>query len=275
MLCALAAALLVGMKLLVPPGQDSAATSPQTPPGWSVYPPERVNLVTPDCISSSKKEWRVSVDGNGIKIVDYKAQEVEQPKLPPGFKLDPKWTRARRHLLKFDGGWLVGIDAGEWGGGLWITNEDGTQSRKIIMDNVRGIVTTSRGILVLSGLAHMSFDFGNVLMLSAPHNMQVSFEWEAQLLGAPDAFVRLADESLLVDVRHGIWKIAPSGEMENVSWLKSLRGYFARANSIAVTPDGTIYLGGRAIVVRLRPGQGEDWLIPDRCLSQNLCSCKP
>ena len=142
------------------------------------------------------------------------------------------------------------------------------------MDNVRGLIPTRRGIFVLSGAAHMHTDFGNVLMLSAPYDMHASFEWESSLIAAPQSFVKLADESILVADGYGIWKITSSGTKENLVWLKSLRGYFHWINSIAETSDGTIYLGCRMIVVRLRPGYSEEWLVPEKCKSQNLCECR-
>ena len=178
-------ASLVGIVLaaMTTSGQSPEVAFQPTPPGWYVYPADQMNSVKAACLGFSQMEWRVSVEGSDIKIVDYKRREVGEPPLPSGFKLKPEWIRGHRHLLKFDDGWLIGIDAGEWGGGLWITNEDGTRSKQIVMDNVRGLIPTSRGIFVLSGLAHMHIDFGNVLMLSAPHDMHTSFEWERKALG--------------------------------------------------------------------------------------------
>jgi hypothetical protein len=271
----IAASLILLLNSPAPLSQLPQADYPAMPSGWSVYPSDQVNSVTPACLSSSPLAWRVSVEGNALTIVEYKLSEPEQPTLPPEFKLKPEWLRGRRHLLRLADGWLIGIDAGEFGGGLWITNDDGSLSRQIVIDNVRGIVPTSGGIVVLSGLAHMGMDFGNVVMLSDPHGMQFSFEWQSHLISAPESFVKLADGSILVATKHSVWKISPSGKIDNVHRLNRLRGYYSWTNSIVETTDGTIYLGSRAIVVRLRPGSSEEWLVPTKCLTQNLCGCKP
>ena len=46
------------------------------------------------------------------------------------FKLEPVLQRGQRQVLAIDGGWLIGIDTGEWGGGLWLTNNDGSVSKQ-------------------------------------------------------------------------------------------------------------------------------------------------
>ena len=53
-------------------------------------------------------------------------------------------------------GWVLAYDGGEWGGGLWLTNDDGSLTKRIVSDNVRAVVPIDGGILVLSGLAHLA-----------------------------------------------------------------------------------------------------------------------
>src|ERR1700722_1866677 len=71
-----------------------------------------------------------------------------------------------RSAMHFKNGWLLAYDAGEWGGGLWLTNEDGSRTKRILNDNVRAVVPIDGGIVVLSGLAHMFINFGNAFIFS-------------------------------------------------------------------------------------------------------------
>lgn len=254
-----------------------ATDSPTQPPptGWYVYPATKLNSETLDCINYSRMSWSVSAIDNDVKITEYMPEGVEKPSLPSGFQIKPEWSRGRRQALRFEGGWLIGIDAGEWGGGLWITNEDGSLSKLIVEDNVRGIVRTAQGIFVLSGLAHGVFDFGSVVMLSHPHDMQVALEWTASLDSAPKAFVRLTDDSVLVIDEFGASQITPSGGRKRLFYLKPVRGYHPLANSVVRTANGSIYVGMRTFVLRFLPGgvgqsgthseYTEEFLLPDTC----------
>ena len=258
--------------------QAIADTTRMPPKGWHVYPATNLNSETLDCLTYPTypiTSWSVSVLDNAVSIAEYRPQDVRQDPLPPGFQIKPEQSHGRRHTLKFEGGWLIGIDAGEWGGGLWITNQDGSLSKLIVEDNVRGIVSTAQGIFVLSGLAHGGFDFGNVVMLSNPHDMRVTLEWTASLDSAPNAFVRLADDSVLVIDVFGALQITPSGGRKRLFYLKPVRGYYPLANSVVRTANGTIYVGMRTFVLRFLPGGGgqtgtnseyaEDFLLPETC----------
>jgi hypothetical protein len=79
-------------------------------------------------------------------------------------------------VLHFKNAWLLGYDAGEWGGGLWLTNEDGSETKQILTDNVREMVRLDNGILVLTGLAHMSLDFSNAFIFSEPDGLNIPLQ---------------------------------------------------------------------------------------------------
>ena len=285
------AGLVFGLGLLavvLTGAQDPELVSQTPPPGWYVYPMDRLDSPTISCLIYSNRGRAVSIDSGQLKIADYKPQKTEQPELPEHFILKPEWRRgAGRHVIKFDGGWLVGIDAGEWGGGLWITNQDGTISRQIVVDNIKGIIPVSGGIFVFSGLAHLSSDFGNVLMLSDPRYMHVTFEWSAHLISAPQAFAVQADNSVLTATKFDVTQVTSSGEMNRLFWIKQFRGYRWYINSIAETADGTIYLGSQVFVLRFRltgtrhvetlSNYSEDMLLPNQCrhfaMGPNQCVC--
>jgi hypothetical protein len=272
-------------------GQENKNVPESLPSGWHIYAQGELPPTVISCLNHSRANWRVLIEGGDLKIVEYKPETVE---LPPEFKTYPQWVRAQRHVLKFDGGWLVGIDGGEWGGGLWITNESGSQSKLLIRENVKGIVTTTYGILVFSGLGHMLGNFGDVVVLSDPHNMRVNLEWSAHLDWEPVAFAKQPDDSVLFATRYEVARISPPREpehtekMEELFFLKPYRGYTFSPNSIAKAPDGSIYLGSRGLVVRIPPEDTdvghstvskEQFLSPDDCrlpaARQDQCVCGP
>lgn len=262
----------------------------QAPPGWRVFATGDLDSATLSCINFSRTQWQVSALNGELKISEYRREDVQ---LPPAFKPSEQgWERARKHVLKFNDGWLVGIDAGEFGGGLWITNKDGSQSKQILMDNVKGIVQTQRGILVFSGLAHLTLDFGDVVLLSNPHKMHVSFEWAANLGSEPLAFAKQEDSSVLFATTQSVWQVSPSGEssepveLKRLFWLKHFREHSFHPNSIAKAADGSVYLGWTGFIVRVPNGMGgvaaafnEEFLVPNNCQyfwrRQDGCVCGP
>jgi hypothetical protein len=71
----------------------------------------------------------------------------------------PQLTDARRVVLPFNNGLLIGNNRGEWGGELSWKGEDG-QLELILKDNVVAIEPTDGGAMVLFGLAHMRMVYG-------------------------------------------------------------------------------------------------------------------
>ena len=143
----------------------------RNPSGWYVYSESKLkNLheTTLRCFNYSHNEWQVTNEGNGVRITPRPS-----PRGKDDFPPVPSWPPLLKHqegmpgrtvsaglrsAMHFKNGWLLAYDAGEWGGGLWLTNEDGSKTKRILSDNVRAVVPIDGGIIVLSGLAHMSME---------------------------------------------------------------------------------------------------------------------
>jgi hypothetical protein len=80
---------------------------------------------------------------------------------------------------------------------------------------------------------------------------------------------------------HGMSRITKSGDVQSLAnlpnWTK-----FQYANSMVIASDGSIFIGMRMFVVKLRPDEGqykEEWLLPaacrEFCLDGTNCICKP
>jgi hypothetical protein len=157
-------------------------------------------------------------------------------------------------------GWIVGFDAGEFGGGLYWFNADGTKHYQINLDrpvdefdseNVRNIFTYRDSVIVLQGLAHMSLDRGKVIRLSR----QRDGRWRAALLcklnGEPQVCLQDGDGSWIIVTHKTILRMKADGKQQTLGTSEFTSGLYP--NSIARTLDGVIYLGMRHFVARLIP----------------------
>lgn len=183
-----------------------------------------------------------------------------------------------RHVEKVENGWLIGFDAGEWGGTLWWFSEDGKTRKKLADENVVGLVKVStKHILVLTGLAHLGMDYGKVLYVMQDEGGGWKAETLVDLGAAPRTFAVESPESVLVITTKDLVRVKAAGTAEN---LFQTRYRFLYPNSMTLSKDGTIHVGMRHFVTRLTPigmGYKEDWFVPKNCqrfeLRNHECVC--
>lgn len=253
------------------------------PEGWYVYPEDKLkgweqNSAPNPCPSVSPTDWRVSNEGDSAKIsklpsdrASISRREEELP-LPPLLKhekdMPGNTVRAfLKSVLHLKNNWLLAYDAGEWGGGLWLTNEDGSKTKRILSDNVREMIPINEGVLVLSGLAHVTINFGNAFIFSNPDGMNISLQRAVHLDGEPSGYAREPDGSVLFLTPSGLCRITKSGELQRLGGFSN-GSPWAFTNSMVITSDGSIFIGTRMFVVRLRKDSDrytEEWLLPKEC----------
>ncbi len=269
-------------------GRESPSAK-RTPDGWHVYPISKLKNLdenTLRCFNYSHNEWQVITEGKEVQITKRTGKKTDVPSLPPSLEHQPGMpgrtvNAGLRSVMNYGHGWLLAYDAGEFGGGLWLTNEEGSVTKRILSDNVRAVVPIDSGILVLSGLAHMSMDFGNAFIFSSPDGLNITLEHSVHLDGAPSAYAKEADGSVLFVTTYGLCRITKSGELQRLTYFpKWTRMQYP--NSMVVGTDGAIFIGMRMFVLRLSAiptGYNEDWLLPNSCrkfeLRQLDCVCKP
>jgi hypothetical protein len=269
-------------------GQEPPSTKP-IPEGWYVYPDSK--LKDPDentlrCFNYSHNEWQVISEDEEVKITRQTGKKTDVPSLPPSLEHQPGMpgltvNAGLRSATNYGHGWLLAYDGGEFGGGLWLTNEEGSVTKRILNDNVRAVVPIEGGILVLSGLAHMSLNFGNAFIFANPNGLNINLQYSVHLDGAPSAYAKEADGSVLFVTTYGLCRITKSGEVQRLIYFpKWTRMQYP--NSMVVGTDGAIFIGMRMFVLRLSPtptGYNEDWLLPNSCrkfeLRQLNCVCEP
>jgi hypothetical protein len=231
------------------------------------------------CANFARQQQVSLSDAGTLQIVQLpqRASPIPPPELPAGAK--------RQHgmfgyesILKVQNGWMLGFDGGEFGGGLWFVDANGTATQ-LYQENVRGFVETSRGVMVFVGVAHMTIDRGEVLIARNPVTADTKLEMLAPLDSAPETFTQISPDAALLVTTHGISRITSSGDHQSLTHSKFAILY---PNSIVVTPDATIYVGMRLFVIRLVPTSKSDeyteqWLVPEDCEQFHMegytCSC--
>jgi hypothetical protein len=184
--------------------------------------------------------------------------------MPPGKASDG--LAGRRVTYPFAGGWAVGFDAGEFGGGLWWLTADGSERHKLADRNVMGLLSADRGLLVLVGLSHLGFSQGGVLLVTQEGSATPAARVLVELPGAPEAFDSPDPGTVVVGTTRGIVSVATDGTVRLLSTSREL----PRANSLLVDPTGAIYVGMKHFVLLLAPraaGYEEIWLGPKKCPS--------
>jgi hypothetical protein len=160
-----------------------------------------------------------------------------------------------------DGGWLIGFDGGEFGGGLWATNDDGSRKLNILPDeDVHALFSTPDGVIVLSGLAHMGGDQGKAWFVpnSSWANAQVKPLYD--LGSSPEASVQESTSAVLVVTDKAVSRVNSSGTLDK---LIDLPYGPIVANSIVIASDRTIYVGVHNYLLRLSPHSSSyslEWL---------------
>ena len=236
------------------------------PEGWVLYPSPAADSSALQCANYSRREWKVEPSESKVKIRLDKLQD-HQASLPAiiNSRSVAVGTKGYRSVEQVDDGWLVGLDVGEFGGGLWWFSSDGKSSKKLSEDRIKGFAKTSTGVFAVTGLAHLSFDDGKILQIGNGTAGNRKIQTLADLGSAPQAFVVESSDSLLILTIRGLVRVKTSGITEQLLATKYQQLY---PNSMILLSSGVIYVGMRHFVTRLTPTENrykEEWFVPDNC----------
>jgi hypothetical protein len=257
---------------------DTASPSPQpdfsVPNGWVLYPKPKPLSSEIYCANEATggNEWKVGAESGKLTISNYSYNEKEQlGKLPEHLKEQILKSRntgigapGYLHIEEFSNGWLVGSDAGEWGGKLYWLSKDGLQKIKLLTDNIRGIITLGESAFILSGMAHLSTDDGKIYKVLLGENSELQSEVIADLKTQPQSFL-VENESILVLLKDKLLRLDHKGQ---TTVLAETDYSLLYPNSMAATSSGVVYVGMRLFLVRFVPdgnGYREEWLVRRDC----------
>jgi hypothetical protein len=237
--------------------------------------------------------WVALLRDGEVNLVRNDAVEARrQPvKLPPAIQLSKEMV-GNRVFVETSDGFLMGFDAGEFGGGLWWFSKNGQKVSKLFGNNVHAIYKTNEGIYVLSGINHLTLDRGSLFRFEETA-AEVSVTEVADLQGSPEASQALPDGRILVATPTSVLRVDGDGKIATLyqgrkaSFVKGAFTYtnadrdgFIIPESIVVDKHGDIYVGMRFFVFRLRERQGKiesEWLMRSECerykTVRYTCSC--
>jgi hypothetical protein len=231
--------------------------------------------------------WQLSLAEGVAKAQPLKSREHVDP-IPFSYA-ESEDRRGSRHVARVEGGWLVGFDAGEFGGGLWwFGDRDGHEGRRIRpnpsspanandifhAENVLGLPLVGGQRLVLMGLDHLTGRSGRVFR-AVPGSTGWDLAPVAVLDAQPDVWL-VDGTRLLFLTESGLWVSDGSGA-KRVHAVDL--GAFAPTSMVRAS-DGAVYVGMRYYVLRLAERNGtweEAWFVPASCQRMRFrdyqCEC--
>lgn len=260
-------------------------------PDWERVPAPEPFSRAWSCANYSDSWYLTDSDGGPLNPVVGPTRRVEDP-LPFAIAA-AKDRQGDRHVVQVGAGWLVGFDAGEFGGGLWWYERVGAEAVRVRppthapvhpkeyykADNVQGFARLDGVWLVLIGLDHMGIRSGRAFEVKRA-GADVVLAPRGVFDGSPRGWVAYRG-TLLVVTDTSLYALAAGQDAKVLhEFAHDLGGLYP--TSIVRADDGVLYVGMRRFVVRLAPAGGgryqEEWWVPRRCLRFHLtdsCQCLP
>jgi hypothetical protein len=252
-----------------------------SPVGWSKAQPPAQEIRAGNslaCANYSRHEWKVISIIGGLQVLD--ADKLRATPIFPSHFVQSKEMRGRAVTLKTSDGWLIGFDAGEFGGGLWWSNEDGKTVKHLLEENVHALVVQNGTPLVLTGLAHMDSDEGAIYAYH-PGRAETSGSLPrvADLGSSPGAASVSEDGTLFIVTQKNVVRFRTASGLEPLYTNRALSALYP--NSIVMQKDGRLFVGMRFYVLELMPEKhnphSATWFVPSECRSMRVkgfdCVC--
>jgi hypothetical protein len=232
---------------------------------WTEKTPEAIDWDGACC--SDLGEWYVWLEDDHVAVGENPPAETSS--LPFKIEAAPKQGEmdlaGSRLVLAVDRGYLVGFDAGEFGGGVWSFATDGTRKRKLtlrasdaladyVSENVHAFARLGRDVLVFEGLTHGGSNSGRVVRLRRDSNEEWQPSLFAELSACPHAVVEESRSTWLLATTTGVWRF-DAHRREHRVWQPP-GGHLYYPNSIVRDRSAVVYMGMRDMVVRLTPAGG-------------------
>jgi hypothetical protein len=244
------------------------------PAGWVNAPSSRDAPALWQCAGYGGS-WVVSKNQDAIAIKKLNIEKQNQVPLPRQLKLSKEMI-GRRSMLHTGDGWLIGFDAGEFGGGLWWFSSDGTEAKKLLEQNVHSIYETPDGVFVLAGLAHLGIDQGEIDQFTATPE-KISLKYKASLGGSPEASALGPEGEIIIATMRSVLLVDHGGKVHELYRSGENLTY---PTSVVEKANGDIFVAMRFFVLRLISDNGAyraDWLMPKKCQSfkmvKYICNC--
>ena len=211
----------------------------------------------------SDVEWSIGIE-DGRVVARRDAKGDSSASLPFVINSNSPGQRGRRHLIKTTDGWLIGWNAGEWGGSVWWFSSDGSNSNRISKHQVVGFYPVADGILAPSGLAHLGISEGKLVKFTKTNDQWTSKE-VVDLKAAPEAACLDKDSTLIIATTENLVRVKSSGELTVI--LPKVSWGLLYPNSMVIDTRGDAWIGMRQGVVKVeKAGKSARawWFVPDK-----------
>lgn len=257
-----------------------AITSAAPPPAsWVVRDAPAPASETIECANLSQREWLIIRKNEAIDV-QLRTKDDEGDPLPFPFhptKKDEAALHGTHHVHAVPEGFLVGFDAGEYGGALYLFSTDGSTRQKLGSENVIGFADLRIGTIVLTGLAHLGMSVGHLFKV-AHGGSGISVSQWLDLGGATETFAVDSPESMFVLTTGALYRVTACGDINEISRTNYDALY---PSSMAVDASGVITIGMRQFIARWIPttdSYRQEWLTKSDCMlmvrDKFECKCR-
>jgi hypothetical protein len=162
-----------------------------------------------------------------------------------------KWE-ASAVTAKTSDGWLIGFDAGEFGGGLWWFSKNGSTTRPISEENIHALVPRGDLVLVLTGLDHLGSNVGAIYAYRHDNDpSSTSLSLLADLGSSPGAASLTEGGDLVIATQGKVLMLKRNDKLETLYAFPAMGALYP--NSIVENKEGLLFVGMRFYVLQLLP----------------------
>lgn len=198
----------------------------------------------------SKESWIVCIKKDSIRIKENDFNYFKGDSLPFKQKEVKKKLNNQygiRAVKKVEDGYIIGLNNGEFGGGLWFLSVDGNLSYEIIPSRrIHQIFEFNDKLYVIEGLAHLGLSNGNLLELRKEKNWQISKTYK--LPGSPYFIINEKDNILILTSEH---LISFNKHEKLIKVLKAPFYWGSLYPTSAITVDKDIYIAMRKGILKI------------------------
>ena len=198
----------------------------------------------------SKEHWIINKINDSIKIKEddfdyFKGDSLPFEQKEVAKKLNNQYSI--RAVKKVVDGYIIGLNQGEFGGGLWFLSADGKSSYEIMpYRRIHQIFEFNDKLYVIEGLAHLGSNNGNLLELEKEGNWQVSKTYK--LPGAPDFILEEKDNILIITSEY---LMSFNKNKKLIEVLKAPFYWGSLYPSSAIIIDNDIYIAMRKGILKI------------------------
>ncbi len=218
--------------------------------------------------NADSHEWMLTRGEKDVSAKLRKGDVNDKVKIP--FKIKPglssEGLAGRRTVVEVENGWLVGFNAGEFGGAVWSFSANGSNRTKISDLILTNLIQTKTGVYGVDTIPQLDGTRGRIIKFTRGANDKWRTEVVLRLTDFPETATKDANDSLLVASSSQLLRIDPATKKLEVLVKHAFWGGLD-PHSIILDEKGTIYVGmrkGVAKIVKKENKYETTWLLPNK-----------